>query len=201
MSSSSLPTDVAPIFVADSSVVINLNATKVAAEIIRAFPNTFVVTEAGLAELNSGSAKGHDDAQKLKLLIEGSSFRIAKLGDVANGVYMALVDGTAVQTLDDGEAATIGCAIEVGGTALIDERKARNICAARFPNLRVLSTVDLLLDDRAIFALGRQGQVEAIFNALQNARMRVPSEHIKRIVTLIGKERASLCSSLPRNWI
>lgn len=199
MSSSSLPTD--QIFVADSSVVINLNATEVAAEIIGAFSNTFVVTEAGLAELTSGSIKGHNDAQKLMLLIEHSSFQIAKLGDAANEIYMALVNGTAVQTLDDGEAATIGCAIELGGVALIDERKARNICAARFPSLRILSTVDLLLDDRVVFALGRQGQVEGIFNALQKARMRVPPEHVKRVITLIGKERATLCSSLPRNWI
>ena len=198
MSLSSLPIDSVAVFVADASVIINLNATGRASEIVGAFPDKFVATGITVAELEAGAKKGHDDAEKLRYLIENGLFELVQLGEVGGAIYASLIDGTAIQTLDDGEASTIGYACERGCVALIDERKARSICAIRFPQLRVLSTVDLLIHNRAALALGRQGQADAIFNALRSARMRVPNEHLSKVIGLIGKERAATCSSLPR---
>jgi hypothetical protein len=81
---------------------------------------------------------------------------------------------------------------------MIDERKARNLCADRFPELQVVSTVDLLLHEIVAAALGRQGQIDAVVNALQLARMRVPPDQVNRVVTLIGDQSATSCRSLPR---
>jgi hypothetical protein len=47
-------------------------------------------------------------------------------------------------------------------------------------------------------ALGDDGQIEAIVNALVTVRMRIPPEHLRRVATLIGEERAAACTSLPR---
>jgi predicted nucleic acid-binding protein len=55
------------------------------------------------------------------------------------------VVGPAQTTLDDGEAATIAHAVALNGVALIDERKANRICTERFPELRIASTVDILV--------------------------------------------------------
>jgi predicted nucleic acid-binding protein len=198
MSSSNFLTDPCVVLVADASVVINLNATGRAREIITALPNRWAVTANALAELVAGVRNGHDDARSLQALIDDGIVDLVRLGDTGSSVYETLVDGSALRTLDDGEAATIGHAHEVGGIALIDERKATNLCADRFPELLVVSTIQLLLHKAVVGALGQQGHVEAVIGALQKARMRVPPDQISRVVAIIGEESASSCMSLPK---
>lgn len=199
MNSSSFPLDAASIVVADASVVINLNATGCAREIIRAQPGSMVVTDNALTELARGSRNGHDDGEKLQALIDAGAVRLATLDDTGSRIYESLVEGTAMRTLDDGEAATIGYAHQVGGIAMIDERKARTICARDFPKLVLASTVDLLVHEYVERALGKRGQAAAIVNALRSARMRVPPDRIEVVVGLIGSEAAAGCHSLPRS--
>lgn len=199
MISSSFPLDAASTLVVDASVVINLNATGRALEIIRAQPGAMVVTDNALAELARGSRNGHGDGEKLHALIKAGAVRAVSLNDHGNRIYESLVEGAALRTLDDGEAATIGYAHQVGGIAMIDERKARTICANDFPQLTLLSTVDLLIHDMIQRALGKRGQTEAIVSALRGARMRVPPHQIEIVVGLIGCEAAATCHSLPRS--
>ena len=45
--------------------------------------------------------------------------------------------------------------------------------------------------------LGQDGVGDAVFNALSAGRMRVPATDYQRVVTIIGAERAKLCTSLP----
>jgi len=198
MSSLSFLIDARTLLVADASVVINLNATGCALEIIRSLPNGLIVTQNALTELEVGARKGHEDHAKLKVLIEHGAVRIVALGEQGNGIYASLVEGTALQTLDDGEAATIGYASEVGAVALIDEKKAQAICARDFPGLAVISTVDLLTHELISKQLGQNAQIEAIVNALRGARMRVPPHQIEMIVNLIGQDAAMSCVSLPK---
>lgn len=198
MSSSNFLTDPRTTLVADASVVINLNATGCARAIITAFPNRWAVTANALAELVNGMRNGHDDARALQMLIDAGVVDLVDLGDTGGKVYETLVDGSALRTLDDGEAATIGYAHEVGGIALIDERKAINLCADSFPELLVVPSVQLLLHEAVVRALGPQGQTEAVISALQKARMRVPPDQITRVVAIIGQESAAACLSLPK---
>lgn len=198
MSSSSFLIDARTLLVADASVVINLNATGCALEIIRALPNGLLVTQNAFTELELGARKGHEDHAKLKVLIDERVVRLASLNDHGNRIYASLVEGSALRTLDDGEAATIGHACEAGAVALIDEKKAQTICAANFPQVIVRSTVDLLIHDLIAATLGQRAQAEAIVNALRSARMRVPPHHIETIVKLIGEDMAVNCTSLPK---
>jgi predicted nucleic acid-binding protein len=198
MSSSSFLTDPQASLIADASVVINLNATARAVDIIKAVPNPFLVTENALAELQAGSQRGHQDYEKLLELIEAGLVRRASLGHSGISVYESLIDGSTVQTLDDGEAATIAHAREVSGIALIDERKARTLCASSFPGLLIACTVEFLMHDAITAAIGAQGQADALANALNGARMRVPPEYLEKLRTMIGSERAALCHSLPK---
>lgn len=198
MSSSSFPIDTNTVLVADASVIINLNATGRAFDIIRAHPGSVVVTDKAFAELAAGSRNGHSDDKMLQTLIDSGVVQLVELGEIGNLVYSSLVEGTASRTLDDGEAATIGYAHETGAIAMIDEKKARSICASDFPDMEVVSTVDLLIHDVIGHILGKEGQVNAILNALREARMRVPSHQTEMIVNLIGTEAAATCNSLPR---
>lgn len=198
MSSLSFPTDRQSLLIADASVVINLNATLRAAEVIRALPNPVAVTINSFSELRGGLSNGHKDAEQLQDLVARGIVNVVELGVVGAEIYGSLIEGFAARTLDDGEAATIGFAQQCGGVAVIDERKARSICLSSFPDLSVASTVDLLLHPEVEAALGHLGQREAIFNALRFARMRVPKEQIEKVVDLIGPEQAAICTSLPR---
>jgi predicted nucleic acid-binding protein len=198
MNSSSFLADPHTKLIADASVVINLNATLRAADIIKAVPNPFLVTENACTELEAGIRNGHRDHEQLLQLIDAGLMQRVRISAASVSVYESLINGSAMRTLDDGEAATIACADETAGVALIDERKARTLCAASFPGLVVASTVELLLHDAVASALGKHDQAESLASALSNARMRVPPEHLERVRTIIGAERAAACTSLPK---
>ena len=185
--------------VADTSVVINLNATGCSEAILGALPNRCVVVEAVSLELQTGRRTGRGDVDALAVLIQRHFVEQAQLGDAGMSHFASLVSGSAAETLDDGEAATIACAIERSAVALIDDRKAIRICAERFPNLTVGCTVDVLAHRHVQAALGRL-LADAVFNALDRGRMRVPEQYARWAVDLIGKERAALCHSLPKRF-
>lgn len=193
------PVDLTKPLVADASVIINLNATLCASEIIGALATPLLVTENARTELEAGLRNGHVDAQKLRVLVEGNVVRIAHLGTAGVSVYETLIEGGAERTLDDGEAATIAYACEINGVAIVDERKARSLCAERFPELDICSSAELLASEVVRQTLGSEAQVSAILNALRGGRMRVPQEHVASIVTLIGEENAASCTSLPKS--
>ena len=186
----------APVVV-DTSVVINLNATGCAEAVLRSLPNRCVVVEDVLLELQVGRQTGRGDADALAVLIEQHLVEHTRLGKAGRSHFATLLTGSAAETLDDGEAATIACAIERSAVALIDERKAVRICAERFPNLAVGCTVDVLAQHHVQAALGHR-LAEAVFHALDQGRMRVPERYGRWVVDLIGEERAALCHSLPK---
>lgn len=198
MSSSSFLSNPRIALIADASVVINLNATARAADIITAIPNPFVVTDNACAEIGAGARNGHRDYAKLIELIDAGLVTRTQLGPAGMPVYESLIVGSTRGTLDDGEAATIAYAHEAAGAALIDERKARALCASAFPSIVVASTVEILLHEAVVSALGVPGQADALANALTAARMRVPQEHLAKVRAVIGSERAALCTSLPK---
>ena len=198
MSSSSFLDKPQTPIVIDASVVINLNATGRAHEIFAAFPNPFLVTANAAAELSHGARNGHTDSAALQQLVSQSLLQTVDLDPTDLAIYETLIEGSAAQTLDDGEAATIAFALGASAMAIIDERKARNICASRFQGLHVFSTVDLLLHEALHKALGKFGQIDAIVAALRGARMRVPPDSIATVVALIGEANAAKCHSLPR---
>lgn len=187
------------VLVADASTAINLNATGCSEAILNALPNRVVVVDLVADELEDGRQKGRNDADKLGELVAAALIEIVTLGQEGLTYFESLVVGAARETLDDGEAATIAYAAESGTLALIDERKANRICARRFPKLRLGCTVDVFANVAVQRALGRQKLADAVFNALQSARMQVLPHHIEWVVGLIGIERASRCCSLPHS--
>jgi predicted nucleic acid-binding protein len=190
-------TDPAALIAADTSAVINLNATGCAAEILRAIPNKVMVVDVVVRELEDGRRHGRRDADSLQELIAAGLVEIGRLGDIAALHFERLVVGPAAMTLDDGEAATIAWAVAHGGIAVVDERKATRLCAQLFPHLCVGCTVDILAHPAVGFSLGKEMLAAAVFKALQNGRMRVFPQNIEWVVDLIGQEQAAACASLP----
>ena len=184
--------------VADTSVVINLNASGRAAEVLSALPFRVVVTDIAAAELQEDRRSRRRDSELLMELARANKVRVVSLGEAGIGAFGDLVIGPAADTLDDGEAATVAYAAEHGIAPVLDERKALRICAERFPSLRPLCTVDLFAEPTVVAAIGQSNLTDAVFRALQEARMRVPFERVAWVVDLIGTDRAALCPGLPK---
>lgn len=189
-------TDPSVPIVADTSAVINLNASGCAAAVLQALPNRMVLTDTVLAELRTDKRTGRDDAKLIRSLIDADLVAVAALADLKKDHFSALVAGPAAETLDDGEAATVAYALEMNAVAIIDDGKAVALCSRKYPKLVVASTVDVFAHDAIVTALAHGRLSDAVYAALQNARMRVPTHHEKWIVGLIGEARARSCLSL-----
>ena len=192
-------TDPTVLIVADASVVINLTATGHSEAILDALPNRLLVVEEVLIELENRRQNRRNDTDALSELVAQNRIEIVRLGEVALQHFGKLVGGHASETLDDGEAATVGYAVEHDATVLIDERKANRICGERFSKLQIGCTVDLFVHPTVQASLGREKLANAVFNALYYGRMRVLPHHAEWAVELIGIDRAAQCDSLPRS--
>lgn len=181
----------------DASAAINLAASGVSSKILGSFPNRSRISTNVLNEIKAGHVNGYKDHEVVNELIKTGALKILELGSQGKVIYAELVSGAAISTLDDGEAATIGLAAELQGIAVIDEKKATRICNEMIPRVPVRSTIDLLRHQNVASALGRKQLANAVYDALQIARMRVPSEHCDWVIKLIGADRVAQCQSLP----
>ena len=184
--------------VADASAIINLNASGFATAILSALPRRLLVVDVVLQELEQGRPKGRVDAQSLRSLIDQGFVGLESLAADAEDHFESLVIGPAEATLDDGEAATIAHAVVSGGVVVIDERKAKRICAKRYPGLVIHTTVDLFATPSVEAHLGKVALADALFNSLQCGRMYVAEERLDWAVSRIGEDRARMCGSLPQ---
>lgn len=185
------------LLVIDTSIVINLNATGCADEILQTLPHRVVVLDVVADELEGGRPKGRRDAERLGELVKAGLVTIATLGESGLLHFEGLVAGAGAETLDDGEAATIAYALEAHARAFVDERKAIRLCATRYPQLNLGCTMDLLAHRAVQDALGGSRLADAVHCALRDARMRVLPQHMDWVVALIGDVRASECPCLP----
>jgi predicted nucleic acid-binding protein len=190
--------DAPALLIVDTSVAINLNASRSAAEILYALPYKLAIVDVIWQELELGRTRGRRDAELTNSLVGTKHLEVLSLGDSGWTHFEGLVIGAAAETLDDGEAATIACAVERSGVAVIDEDKAIKICALRHPSLLIASSLDLFGHPMVCEALGPERLAEAVFLALRDARMRVLPRQHEWVIDLIGAERAALCPSLPR---
>lgn len=189
--------DSAASLVIDASVVINLAATGCGADILTCLRRPVFVAEAVIAELTLGAEVGRPHAAVLDQWLKHKKVKRKQLSDLAGERFEELVSGSSLNTLDDGEAATIAHALEDEAIAVLDERKATRICAEHFPDLQCISTTDLLLHSNVVDALGKSATADAVYNALVHARMRVPADYHAAVAGLIGSERLKKCFSLP----
>lgn len=183
--------------VADASVWINLVAGGREVEILAALSQPPLITSIALAELERGRDKGRRTAEVLAAFIDVGRVSVIDLPPSAEEIYLKLVAGPSNETLDDGEAATLAVALDLGAIALIDERKAINIATTYYPDLAVTTTTDLLLSPRIRAVLSPIDLSNVLFAALVGARMRVPDHLLDEVCTLLGPDRTGLCFSLP----
>jgi len=188
------------ILVLDASVVINFLGTGNAAPLIRALGRKCMVERIAWREITRDPLTGKTATEPLNKLVSAGLLERQEMDPNATEVFLDLALAQPPDGLGDGEAATLALAAANGASAVIDDKKALRIAAARLPSLRVLSTLDLLSCASVTSAVRRSTLADAVFSALTHARMRVPMEFRKWVVGLIGEDRARKCPSLGRSF-
>ncbi|MDW9378028.1 hypothetical protein NKZ03_00205 [Sinorhizobium meliloti] len=182
--------------IVDTSVIINLNATGQAAEIIRAFGVMLRASTVVRDELIGDRFGARNDAEMAKKLVDEGLLKYVELDDQGELIFASLVSGSAAESLDDGEAATLAVGAVLGHTVVMDERKAQRIAGERFASMQIITTADILCSERVVADLGTAQVGNLIFNGLIGARMFVPERHHGWVASLLGA-RIVQCHSLP----
>lgn len=190
--------DLAVPVVLDSSAVINLNGSGVARQVLAALQQEVVVPEDVVEELTRGRPNGRGDAELIEELIAQKIIARRALEASGLALFETLTIGPAAMTLDDGEAATVALALQLGGAAVIDESKGRRLAAQYAPSVPLIGSIEVFCHPLVESALGAS-LVDAVFGALQQSRMQVLPSHYPWIAALLGPERLSQCFSLPRS--
>lgn len=171
----------------DACCLLNLYATGRIDAILRALPDRFAIADRVAAEaLYIRRGGGGDDADErdpvdLGPLIAQGLIEVQQLESEEEAASFV---GFAAQ-LDDGEAMTCAVALHRGGVVGTDDRKARRICGAQSPPLKIRTTPAMLkawaeseriagadlrqvlvdIRERARFAPGKQEPLQAWWEA------------------------------------
>ena len=80
--------------------------------------------------------------------LEGSglpTLKVVEMSQEALVIFLEFVRAPYLESIDDSSASAIATAVVCGNTCLaVDDLKVRRLCSERFPEIRLLSTVDLL---------------------------------------------------------
>lgn len=189
------------VLVLDTSVIINLYASKGAFDVLDALTNPVVVTDVVINELRGEHNASEEQRAMLEGFLTDGRIRIVNLKEQGLETFARMISSPC--SLDDGEAATIAYSLENGAVPVLDERKGTskylNECSAN----AVPSSIDLFLHPSVMAQLGRDRLANLIYSSLINARMRVSLDARDDVIDLIGLERAIECRSLPgyKSWI
>ena len=201
--SNSLADNLMPL-VLDTSVLINLYASRRGVEILDALPNVIVLPQIVTLELEHQTSKKNGEHQFVQDLVAAKNVTVSDLGEREYAIFQRLVSGS--PSLDDGEAATIAIAASRGYLPIIDERKGRKQAQEHIPDRQLGWSLDLFRHPKTTTKLGPAISIDALYFALRDGRMRIDESHCDHVVRLIGVQRALECKSLPgyktrsENW-
>ena len=181
--------------VLDTSVLINLYASKFYKRILGAIPNQVWVPRTVVDELERKPNIGEDDRQFIHYLHSQDRIHLIELADPAFKLYKRLSSGA--RSIDDGEAATIAIAATCGHLPVIDDLKGRRLAIEHLAEISPWWSLDLFLHPMVKAKFLKDKHIEAIYLALKDGRMRIDSNRCDEVVAIIGPERALKCPSLP----
>ncbi len=195
MTYSSFPTDNSTPLVLDTSVLINLHASRRGDRILDSLPNEIVVPEVVRSELEHETSDAKGGRQFIQHLVATRRVRLVVLNECEYRLFGSLVSGS--PSLGDGEAATIAIAARRNHFPIVDERKGRQQAQRCLSGKHPGWSLDLFRHPRAVVSLGTAQAADAVYLALRDGRMRVHEDDCDIVVSIIGVRRALECTSLP----
>lgn len=183
-------------FILDTSVLINLHASRYGGRIIDALPNAIIVSKIVVSEMEHETSKTKGGQQFMKDLVGTSKVSLATMNNREYGLFESLVTG--VPSLGDGEASTIVIGVSRGLLPVIDERRGRQRAHVLLSGKHPGWSLDLFRHPQVLAELGPREARDALYYALRDGRMRIDELHCDVVVSVIGVERALECTSLPK---
>ena len=181
--------------VLDTSVLINLHASRFGDRIVDALPNDIVVPEIVASELHNETMMTNEKHQFIQDMVAMNKVRLVTMNGYEYRLFGTLVSGN--PSLGDGESATIAIGACRGYLPIIDERKGRRQARLHLGGNCPGWSLCLFRHPRVVAALGPNQAAEALYLALRDGRMRIHENHCEKVVSLIGVQRALECNSLP----
>ncbi|MGO7394945.1 DNA-binding protein [Rhizobium ruizarguesonis] len=180
--------------VLDTSVLINLHASRCGVDILTSIPNPIVVANVVAGELENETSRRNGEEAFLRELSTAGHVTLVDMSDQEFEMFFELTSVS--PSLDDGEAATIALANARGLYPVIDEKRGRARANA-IMGVEPAWSLDLVLHPMTAESLGAEADREALFRALRDGRMRIPPESTSHVVGIIGIENAEYCTCLP----
>lgn len=185
--------------VLDASVALNLLGSGRPDDILRLLGRQVVMEQRAVSEVQRDPFNGRPGRASLDALQAAGLLDYADLSEAGFQTFLSLTGASPYDDLDDGEAATIAHAEDIGAVPVLDDKKAIRIYATRRPNAASLTTLDLLSSPEILSGLPESEVADLVFTTLHKARMRVVPAFRDWVVALIGAERAEMCPSLGRS--
>lgn len=179
----------------DTSVVINLHASGHGVEVLAALP--FHLATPGIVsdELDRQSSKSSGERDFLAQACTLGLIERIEMTDDEYQMFTQLV--VVAPSLDDGEAATIAIARSREFVPVIDERKGRARALSLINQGPPAWSLNLIRHPTVVSTLGEHIATEALYNALHLGRMRIATDHVDQVISVIGLEQARKCTCLP----
>jgi len=184
------------ILVLDASVVINLSASDIMADILKAIDCQILIPENVLSESLRNPATNAPIKAELENLNHQGLLDFCTLDSVSVNDFLELTGAAAPNDLHDGEAATIAIALGLKGRPVIDDRKAIRRCSELYPSLEVAHTIDFFCHSLVGQVLSLERLRQGLNRAFAHARMWLPNEYGNFVLKTIGNDNFYECRSI-----
>lgn len=183
------------VLVLDTSVLINLTSAERWRDVMAAL-STVLVTPQVVKELKRDPRTGKPDVDWRSELL--SNVDVTALAGDELLRFLSLVGAAPMDSLGDGEAATLALAEGREVQAVIDERKARRVAAS----LKIAPPISTVSIYQGLLLAGRFSRAEIgdlVLESLSVGRMQVCAADVPWVVSTVGEERVRGCCSLRRH--
>lgn len=132
--------------VLDASALINLLGCGNPGLVLAALGVRCLIEQRTLAEITRHPVGDISREATLDALLSDGLLYPCRMTSEEYDIYLSLVSGRPSDVLGDGESAAIATACGTGHALILDDRKARRICGARFPGIPVASSLGLFIE-------------------------------------------------------
>ena len=160
----------------DASVLINILGCGAPETILSGLQYPALVEERTLREVLRHPLPGQDHTEFFDFAFESGLLVQVQMSDDEYDTYLTMIQASLGTRLDDGESAALSVAHHRRICAVIDEKKARNFATRNFPELKVVSSLKLLISAAARLDKGINWAKTTVTAAHVNARLAAPRE-------------------------
>jgi predicted nucleic acid-binding protein len=162
-----------PLLVLDASAIINLLGCGSPHLLLGALSDRCVVEENTLKEVIRDPFTNRSAEQTIGILVSNRKLTVQRMSAPAYSQYLNLVSAEPRDALGRGESAALAHANDISAVVVLDDRKARRLGGARFPDCPQWTSIGLFREASEAVGMSPQQIGLLIQLACEKARMHV----------------------------